>query len=370
MRSLIPVLLRISLYLSFRAFSFPKVLPLNYTFSLTTRCNSRCKTCNIWKKRTDEFTPQEWEKVCISLGTAPYWVTLSGGEPFLHRHIVEICEAIGRHCRPGILNIPTNSLVEGTASKVERIAAHIAPGKLIINLSLDGIGADHDRIRGVPGNFERFQRNLAELLEVRQRTPNLTLGIHSVISTLNIDDVDQIIAYVRTLPVDQFITEMAEERVELDTVGLPLAPDAQRYWQILERLKDDLRQNQARGVARFTRALRLSYYSLMKQTLSERKQVIPCFAGWASAQVYPDGTVWPCCIRADAIANLRENNYDFGKIWFGKEIEAVRRSIRAKECWCTLANASYTNMLLHPPTLAKSGWQVLTSFARQWSVKK
>ncbi|HEY9089745.1 MAG TPA: radical SAM protein [Anaerolineaceae bacterium] len=359
MRSLIPVALRIPLYQSFRALGFPRVLPVNFTFSLTTRCNSRCLTCNIWKKRTNEFTPEEWQKVCQSLGNAPYWITISGGEPFLYRHLLAVCEAIGKYCRPGIVNIPTNSLIQGTASKVEKIAALVAPAQLIINLSLDGIGAEHDRIRGIPGNFARFQRNLNELLEVRQRAPNLSLGIHSVVSTYNIDRIEELAAYARSLPVDQFITEMAEERVELDTVGLPIAPDADKYFAVLDRLSADLERSQARGIARFTRAFRLSYYGLMKRTLEERTQVIPCFAGWASAQIYPDGTVWPCCIRADSIANLRDVGYDFKKIWFGKEIEAVRRSIREKECWCTLANAAYTNMLVHPPTLAQTGWRML-----------
>jgi MoaA/NifB/PqqE/SkfB family radical SAM enzyme len=370
MRSLLPVLLRIPLYQAFRAVAFPKILPVNYTFSLTTRCNSRCLTCNIWKKRTDEFTLEEWEKLFTSLGTAPYWVTISGGEPFLYRDIVPVCQALARHCQPGIVNIPTNSLVAGVAARVEQIAAALAPGQLIINLSLDGVGAEHDRIRGIPGIFERFERNLAELLEVRARVPNLSIGVHSVVSAFNIDHIEQVIQYVRGLPVDQFITEMAEERVELDTVGLPIVPDRQRYFTVLDRLNEDLQRHPARGIARFTRAFRLSYYQLMKRTLEEKTQVIPCFASWASAQVYPDGTVWPCCIRADSIANLRDVGYDFRRIWFGREIEVVRRSIRAKECWCTLANASYTNMLMHPPTLAKSGWRAVGSLLRGTGMRK
>ena len=30
--------------------------PLNLTFSVTYRCNSTCKTCNVWKKRVEDLT--------------------------------------------------------------------------------------------------------------------------------------------------------------------------------------------------------------------------------------------------------------------------------------------------------------------------
>ncbi|PYX83796.1 MAG: hypothetical protein DMG68_21840, partial [Acidobacteria bacterium] len=66
-----------------------------------------------------------------------------------------------------------------------------------------------------------------------------------------------------------------------------------------------------------------------------------------------DGTVWPCCVRADNLGNLRDHNYDFKTIWFGEKIKEVRRSIAAKECHCPLANASYTNMLHDLPTLGR-----------------
>jgi len=42
----------------------------------------------------------------------------------------------------------------------------------------------------------------------------------------------------------------------------------------------------------------------------------------------------------------------------------VRRSIAAKECHCPLANASYTNLLLHTPTLAQIGTKVLLPAGR------
>ena len=92
---------------------------------------------------------------------------------------------------------------------------------------------------------------------------------------------------------------------------------------------------------------------MVKRILRERRQVIPCYAGWASGHIAPDGDVWTCCTRAESIGNLRQTDYDLRPIWFGEEAKRLRRSIAACECYCPMANASYTNMLLHLPTLAR-----------------
>ena len=96
----------------------------------------------------------------------------------------------------------------------------------------------------------------------------------------------------------------------------------------------------------------------MKRTLVEQRQVIPCLAGIASAQIAPNGDVWTCCIRAESVGNLREHDYDFRATWSTARAAELRRSIKAGECYCPLANASYTNMLCHTPTLTSVGLHV------------
>jgi MoaA/NifB/PqqE/SkfB family radical SAM enzyme len=354
------VLARVPLFRAYRSLGWPKMLPLNITLSPSPRCNSRCLTCNIWMKRENELTLEEWDKALASLGKAPYWFTISGGEPFMYPHIVELAQLAYKHCRPGLINIPTNSLLSSIPEKVEQIATTCPDSQLIINLSLDGLGEKHDYIRGIPGNFAKFEERLIQLLELRERLSNLTIGIHSVVSVFSVGHLDELIAYADQSGADQFITEIAEPRVELDTVGLPITPAKEDYNAAIDRLIAYVESKQYRGVARITEAFRVEYYKLVKRILEEEDQVIDCYAGWASAQIYADGTVWPCCVRADKLGNLRDHNYDFKEIWFGEAIKEVRRSIAAKECHCPLANASYTNMLIDVPTLARVGTKVIS----------
>ena len=196
-------------------------------------------------------------------------------------------------------------------------------------------------------------RTYAGLKALKGRFKNFTLGVHTVTSNFNVDEFDTIYAFVRDeLKPDSFISEIAEERVELDTVGMGITPPIQRYQPVIERLQEGIHKAEFNGVSRITQAFRDRYYDIVKRTLAEKRQVIPCLAGVASAQIAPNGDVWTCCIRAESVGNLREHDYDFKSTWNTARANELRRSIKAGECYCPLANASYTNMLCHVPTLA------------------
>jgi MoaA/NifB/PqqE/SkfB family radical SAM enzyme len=337
-------------------FSFFKILPLSYTFSLTGKCNSRCKTCNIWQQKTQvELTKEEWQKIFQSLGKSPYWVTLSGGEPFLRTDITEIVADLCRICKPKIINIPTNGLLtEKIIEALRKITKANPKTNFVINLSLDGVGNKHDKARGVKGNFEKVIKTLSLLK--KNKCSNLTIGIHTVISKNNVKEIPSIADYVLdTLKPDSYITEIAENRVELDNLSNKIQPSPEDYKTAMAYLKTRMKKEKIAIFPRIQRAFRLVYYDLVIRILKEQKQVVPCYAGVVSAQIAPNGDIWPCCVRADILGNLKENNYDFKKIWFSSKADIVRKSIKDKKCYCPLANASYTNILLNPKTLLITG---------------
>ena len=192
-----------------------------------------------------------------------------------------------------------------------------------------------------------------ELKALQKQHKNLVLTNHTVISNYNIDRFFEIYAGLEFLEPDSYITEIAEERVELDTVGWEITPLAEKYGPVADFLTEKARSRRVKGFAKITQAFRAEYYQLAKRTLYDQRQVIPCYAGWASCQLAPNGDLWSCCIRAEGVGNLRENDYDLRRIWRGESMADLRRSIYQGECHCPMANASYANMLLHPPTITK-----------------
>lgn len=346
------VLFKIPAYQLSRKLNWPRMMPLNLTLSPSPRCNSKCRTCNIWMKRENELTLDEWGKVLQSVGRAPVWFTLSGGEPFLYRSIVELACLAYDYCRPAIINIPTNSLMyKRIPDAVRRIVEHCRGTQIVINLSLDGVGAQHDQIRGVPGNFEKFETNYAALKKLAASYSNLSIGIHTVISIYNVENVIPVYEYAFSRGPDSYITEIAEERVELNTQGTDITPTLPQYSRAIDTLIERAACHRFDRIGRLTQAFRLEYYQLVKRILAERTQVIDCYAGWASAHIYANGSVWPCCVRAEPMGNLREVDYDFKRVWFSRQGDLLRKSIANQECACPLANAAYTNMLMDVPTL-------------------
>lgn len=336
----------------FRVFGWPRMLPFNLTCSLSFRCNSRCRTCNVYKKAGQEMTAAQWGVIFRNLGRVPFWVTISGGEPFLRCDLAEIVCVLYDHCRPSIINIPTNGLlVEHIPAVVAAIADHCRGAGIIVNVSIDDIGAHHDAIRGVQRSYEKAVATFRALKRLGR--DNVTVGIHTVISRFNVDRIPAIYRCLRELHPDSYITEIAEERVELDTVGADITPDVDAYAAAVAYLSTQMRGEIFHGAGTITRAFRLEYYDRAVQVLRERRQVVPCYSGFASAQIAPDGDVWMCCTRADSIGNLADYDFDFKRVWFSKEAGQVRAAIRRGDCHCPLANAAYTNMLHSPRSLLR-----------------
>ena len=275
---------------------------------------------------------------------------MSGGEPFLRKDIVDICRSVYENCRPGILNIPTNGILcDLIPEKVEQIVKNSPGSQVIINVSFDEIGARHDEIRNVRDNFAKAKETFKRLKTLR--LPNLTIGIHTVISKYNVNNIQEVYEELNALNPDSYITEIAEERVELGNAGRDITPSLEDYTKAIDFLIGRIKQKRHFGISGITQAFRIQYYELVKKILREKRQVLPCYAGFASAHIAPDGNVWACCIKAESMGNLRQANYEFNKIWFSSEAQKIRKPIMDRKCYCPLANASYTNMLCSYRTL-------------------
>lgn len=341
-------------------------MPINITFSVTSKCNSRCLTCNVWKIYADnpelqkeEFKTEEFVKTFQSIGKSPFWFTMSGGEPFLRNDLDKICEAAYDQCQPAIINIPTNGILSNTIENTtKKILEKCPKTSIIVNLSLDGVGPKHDEIRGIAGNFDRSLDTFQRLKRLRNEFPNFELGIHSVVSKFSIDTLLKTYEYSKNLEPDSYITEVAEERSELFTKNSGITPNPKDYEHFINELTEKIKQDSlasGKKVSGITNAFRLVYYRIATQVLKEKRQIIPCYAGYASCQIMPLGDIWPCCILGyDAtMGNLRDVGYDFKRIWHSKKAQQIRKSMREGNCYCPLANAHYTSILCNISTLIR-----------------
>ncbi|MFH1825345.1 MAG: radical SAM protein [Candidatus Firestonebacteria bacterium] len=351
---MIKIGLKIPLYKSFYRFGWPKMMPFSYTISVTFKCNSRCKTCYVWDRKSDDLTLEEFDRTFNSLGSSPYWVTISGGEPFIRKDITEIIKSLYRRCRPKVINIPTNGILSDIIPvKAEEMVRSCPDSRFIFNLSIDEIGEMDDEIRGVKGNFNKSVDVLKKLKEIK--TKNISVGIHTVISRFNVKRFKEIYFELIKLNPDSYITEIAEQRNELMTIDKDIVPEERDYIGVIDFLLGEINAKHFQGVGRLTKAIRIEYYNILKRSIIQKKEIIPCYAGITTAHITPDGNVWFCCVKAESIGNLRDTGFNFKKIWMGERAEKLREDIKNTSCYCPLANMAYTNIMMSYPALFKVG---------------
>jgi len=335
-------------------------MPVTLTYSITNMCQSRCKTCNLWKVYIDnpelkknELKIDEIEKIFQSMRHL-FFFNISGGEPYLRKDLVEIVDLACKYLSPGVIHTPTNALAPKLIEKktiemleVMRENRHEVP--FTIKPSFDGIGKKHDEIRGVKGNFEKVLDTVTRLKEIQKDYPNLQVNLGTVISNFNTDNIVEISDYAHKLDVDSYINEIAEQRSELFTLNEPITPTPEKYEQAIEYFSSEIREDikSKSKLSRYTQSFRLVYYDIVVQTLRKKRQVLPCYAGISNAHINPYGEVWPCCILGydKPMGDLREANYDFKRVWHSRQANDVRSYIMNGNCYCPLANQAYSNIL-------------------------
>jgi len=338
-------------YRMFRAWGWPVILPLNYTISVTARCNYRCATCRIYEAHFPEISLEDYKKLFQSLGRSAYWATFSGGEPFIREDFRDIVNEFCEICRPRLVNIPTNGSFPGrTAEAVRELAARHPGTDFIVNVSLDSAGEEQNSLRG---NVNAWCSAVATIDALKDDRPaNLLIGIGTVISKRNLPDFAKQRTELTKLGAGSMVAEVAEKRVELGNSDLDITPLPEEYRTVADLLICEMDADKKTGWAGLAQSFRRQYYGYVHRVL-QGKGGLTCYAGYASVQIMPDGTVWGCCIEGDVMGRLDEFGFDFAGLWRSSRADQARRKIKARKCSCPLANAYYTNVIFDLPTSLK-----------------
>jgi radical SAM protein with 4Fe4S-binding SPASM domain len=342
----------------------PQVLlkrPVQLTFFVTARCNSACSFCFYLsgekRRRGEELSLEEIERFAASTPRL-LWLAFSGGEVFLRDDIVEIAELFYRHAKPVIMLLPTNgTLPERIAACVEEILRRCRRSTVTVKLSLDGIGEEHDRIRGFKGNFERVMESYRLLSPLLEKYPNFELGINTVLCSANQHRVEEVFEYVSRLEhIKTHTLSLIRGNVSEEMKRINI----ERYRELIERLEQELRSGSARLYrfpgARLKAAQDVLQRRLIYLTAREGRRQIPCYAGRLNLVVTEEGDVYPCELLNARMGNLREQGYDLRRVLRSAQAKRVVEEIKSGSCCCTHECYFITNILFNPrlyPALLK-----------------
>ena len=120
----------------------------------TYRCNCRCRMCDIWKNPTrpeEEFKPDILEKL-----PPLAFANITGGEPFLRDDLEEIVSVLKTRARRIVIS--TNGYF---TDRIVRLVEK--SGDIGIRISIEGLPAANDELRGIRDGFDHGLRTLLEL---------------------------------------------------------------------------------------------------------------------------------------------------------------------------------------------------------------
>ena len=156
-------------------------IPFRYFLELTYRCNLQCPYCYVGSDRNkNELSTDEWKKVIDQI---PFYgiTTLVGGEPLLRKDFIDIFAYASKKMLNKIHVVSNGILIND-----EIIDAFIKYKLLLLSVSLDGYGENHDKNRGKDGIFDKIVSNLENL---KTKKPNQMVDIKTIVLENNLDDL-------------------------------------------------------------------------------------------------------------------------------------------------------------------------------------
>jgi MoaA/NifB/PqqE/SkfB family radical SAM enzyme len=260
--------------------------------------------CNIWRlgRRHEELAVGEITRFLDHpLFSKLVELDLTGGEPFLRPELPELIRSISHLQDHTLTNLKTVALASNgllpqqVARVVEEILSAIA-GKfdLAMVCSLDGLGETHDRVRGIPGAYQKVRETIARLQQIKVRSPNFWLGIKTTILPLNWHQIPDLRQFARGQGLFHILS--------------PVLFTPERFRNLASRESLDVIKSHRSALIELYSQENLCnfYYSyVLVDTLRSGKRRVPCTAASDHFFIEGDGTIFPCPVLNFPIARLQ-----------------------------------------------------------------
>lgn len=332
---------------------------------VTSRCNSRCRTC-FYASEAHPTPDLTWEQIQRISRTAPAFdkLWISGGEPMLRDEIADIIELFHRVNKVKSVNLPSNALLPDKIEQViDQLLTNCPELTIHLNLSLDGMGDMHDQIRGVPGSFHKTMAALDRLERRYRNHPRLHRNVATVVTAENYGHIHDLGLYLLkklNLTAHAFEIMRGDQRdPQLKRVSRrELEQLHQRLMPLIEAQGDRLFAKFPVGLRQFANLYFVGIFKLLFRLQEENVEGptpwgMRCTAGETTIVIDHDGAVRACELRPP-FARLQDFDCDFGAMLrstqLRDEIAAIGGGARAN-CWCTHGCWTLASLQFSPHTL-------------------
>ena len=292
-----------------------KKIKLHGSIILTYRCNAKCNMCNVWAHPTN--SAEEVGLDVIKKLPEMFFTNITGGEPFVRRDLSDIVRIIDKKTKRIVIS--TNGYF------TDRIIALCKEFPEIgIRISIEGLSATNDAIRGIPEGFDRGLRTLLELRAMGLKD----VGFGMTVQDMNYKDLVALYLLAEGLGYE-FATSTVHNShyFQKDDNAVHSKEETCREFERLIHLL--LR---SRRVKNWFRAY--FNYGLINY-IHGNKRLLPCEMGQDGFFLDPWGDILACngMDEKQSMGNLKEQSWD--EIWNSTRAEEVRNMVKdcPKNCW-------------------------------------
>jgi MoaA/NifB/PqqE/SkfB family radical SAM enzyme len=305
--------------------------PQSVSLEITHECIARCIMCNIWKIPGDvsNLSMPEWIKLLSSeLFADIRELDVTGGEPFIRDDLIDlfdgICELKHKNLKrlKSIIVTTNGFLTERVLTTTVEILQALQKRDLylVVVCSLDAVGKLHNRIRNYKNGWSKVSKTIEGLVPLRDRYPNLIVGLKSTILPLNINELSKIQAYADSKGLFTIISPC------IITEGRYLNPDRAEELSFtpenIEKMIDFFSGNQFRWSFHAESLVEFFKTGTIKK---------PCTCGFNYFFVHSNGEMFLCPLIQESVGNITEK--DISDLFFSNKANVIRRQIgRLPQC--------------------------------------
>ena len=283
----LPYLTRVWMGSQFSASFLPaRVKPLSASLKLTENCQAKCVTCNYWQTRwEDGLNTEKAVDIIDRLGKFGIrYLRFTGGEPLLRRDLFQIMQKANM-AQFKRVTLQTNGLL------LKKLSKEINDSPITkVAISIDGLEASNDLIRGIKGYFKLAMEGI-RLLKGKQV---------QIVATLNGRSAHELesLANEARQAGASFAFNILDDRSYFlrHTSTSDLWPNKREITSIMSFLRNKLKRP----------AYELDY--IFKYFTRETPEEPPCVLGFIELFVVSNGDVLAGCYVLKPVGNvLRED---------------------------------------------------------------
>lgn len=357
-----------------REIYYYQIKPIEALFFLTYRCTSRCRICEMWKRKfpiENELGLDGWKKVVDMVHSFNInLIYLFGGDTLLRKDIllplIKYIKSKDIYC---------NTTINGNLLDKDMASILVTSGIDCVWISLDGIGEVHDKIRGREGSFQRVKSGLENLIEARGNLKIPKIALNCTISSLNINGFEEVLPFAIDMGVDEVDFEYAGE----------IKPESAQKSQINGYIPNPYFINRGESIL-----LNIEQSAFLKKKLKEIKEIArnnslnistrnidclsienivtgmpprkKCYLSRYHVNIDPMGNVIPCLFfESYYLGNINEE--ELSKIWGNQKHRRFLQYVDAKKVdmckYCVIGIQRNPTFFQSVSSLRRNLWDIV-----------